>query len=124
MKMLTPNVWLKRAPLAAVWVGPNLKLHLSAFSWPLTSNQALRSGSVMASSDSCVITLIMPSAPPPLPGVLLGPVAWISHPLGQRSELPMNAHLMSAPLSVWFVWKPQNDEQNPCSLMLDEVRNR
>src|SRR5882672_477566 len=53
---------------------PKLKLHLSESSWPLESNQAFRSGSVMASNCSCAKTLIIPSAPPtPIAG-LLGPV--------------------------------------------------
>src|SRR6185503_9595290 len=103
---------------------PNLKLHLSASSLPAESNQALRSGSVMVSSVSCVITLAMPSAPPTPAEGLLGPVDWISQPLGHWSVLPMNAHLISAPLIVWWVWKPQNCVQNPLSLTFDEVRNR
>ena len=44
---------VEQSPLALqVEVVPKLKLHLSAFSWPLVSNQALRSGSEMASSSS------------------------------------------------------------------------
>ena len=35
-----------------VEVTPKLKLHLSAFSWPLESNHAFRSGSEIASSNS------------------------------------------------------------------------
>src|SRR5947209_2734502 len=96
-----------RPPLTQVETGPNLKLHLSASSLPLASNQALRSGSVMASSVSWVIVLIMPSAPPTPAAGLLGPVLWPSQPEGHLSTLPMNAYLRSAPLMVAWVWKPQ-----------------
>src|SRR4051794_9394568 len=57
-----------------VEVVPKLKLHLSESSCPLVSNQAFRSGSVMASNCSCERTLIRPSAPPTLAAGLLGPV--------------------------------------------------
>src|ERR1043165_4010246 len=57
-----------------VEVVPKLKLHLSEFSWPLVSNQAFRSGSVIASNCSCANTLIRPSAPPTFAAGLLGPV--------------------------------------------------
>src|SRR6476659_8826532 len=100
IQLWPPKVWLNRAPLAAVCVGPNLKLHLSASSFPAESNHALRSGSVMVSSVSCVITLTMPSAPPTPADGLLGPVLWISQPEGHWSVLPTNAHLISAPFSV------------------------
>src|SRR5882724_1785207 len=75
IQSLLPKVWLYRAraevpaaehrPLALQFeVAPKLKLHLSAFSSPLESNQAFRSGSEIASSNSCDITFAMPSAPP------------------------------------------------------------
>src|SRR5580765_4230848 len=101
---------------------PKLKLHLSAFSWPLASNHAFRSGSEMASSSSCESTLAMPSIPPwPVTG-LLGPVVWISQPEGQRSTLPTKAYLMSVPPRVARVWKPQYCVQKPeVSLMLEEL---
>src|SRR6185312_8042705 len=81
-------------------VTPKLKLHLSESSFPAESNQAFRSGSVMASNCSCAKTLIIPSAPPTPAAGLLGPVAWISQALWQRSGLPTNAYLISTPLSV------------------------
>src|SRR5262249_21004365 len=111
IQSLPPNVWLNCAPAAApaaeqpfvavhLWVAPKLKLHLSAFSSPLLSNHAFRSGSEIASSCSWVRTLIKPSAPPTPVAGLLGPVVWISHPDGQRSGLPIKPHLMSVPLRV------------------------
>src|SRR5947209_19788298 len=86
-----PKVWLNLEPLLAVEVGPNRKLHLSASSWPLESNQAFKSGSVIASSVSWVSTLIMPSPP----ASALGLVVWASQPEGQRAGLPTNPYLMS-----------------------------
>src|SRR5262249_55270697 len=55
---------------------------------------------------------------------LFGVVVWASQPLGHWSTLPMNAHLISAPFRVWRVWNPQNERQNPFSLMSEEVTNR
>src|ERR1700756_3165139 len=133
IQLLLPKVWLyfawaevpeaEQSPFALqVEVVPKLKLHLSESSWPLLSNQAFRSGSVMASNCSCENTLIRPSAPPtPVEG-LLGPVVWISQPLGQRSGFPTNAYLISTPPNVAWVWKPQYWVQNPeVSLIFEEV---
>src|ERR1051326_6480850 len=124
IQALFPKVWLYRAcaevPAAehspfALQVDdvPKLKLHLSAFSWPLESNQAFRSGSEMASSNSWDITFAMPSAPPTPVAGLFGPVVWISQPLGQRSGLPTNAYLMSTPPRDACVCQPQYCVQNP-----------
>src|SRR5579859_1582850 len=131
IQLLLPKVWLylaapapeEQSPLALqVEVAPKLKLHLSESSWPLVSNHAFRSGSVMASNCSCESTLIRPSAPPTPADGLLGPVDWISQPLGQRSGLPTKAYLISTPPSVAWVWKPQYCVQNPeVSLMFEEV---
>src|SRR5258707_4552161 len=96
------------APLA-VYVVPNVQAHLSAFSWPRRSYQALRSGSVVASSSSCEMMLAMPSAP----ALPLGLVVCASHALGQRSGLPTKEYLMSKPPIVPRVCHPQYWVQKP-----------
>src|SRR5438132_11435219 len=96
------------APLA-VYVVPNVHAHLSAFSWPRRSYQALRSGSVTASSSSWEMMLAMPSAP----ALPLGPVGCAAHALGQRSGLPMNEYLISEPPIVPCVCHPQYCVQKP-----------
>src|SRR5438128_8332943 len=96
-------------PFPAVDSVPNVHAHLSAFSAPRVSYHALRSGSVVASSSSCAMMLAMPSAP----ALPLGPVACASHALGQRSGLPMNEYLMSAPEIVPCVCQPQYWVQKP-----------
>src|SRR3954467_9741789 len=100
---------LANALFAALYVVPNVHAHLSAFSAPLVSYQALRSGSVTASSSSCAMMLAMPSAP----ALPFGLVLCASHALGQRSGLPMNAYLMSKPAIVPCVCQPQYCVQNP-----------
>src|SRR6266700_838528 len=97
------------APFDVVYVEPNVHAHLSAFSAPRRSYQALRSGSVTASSSSCEMMLAIPSAPP-LP---LGPVVWASQALGQRSGLPTNEYLMSDPFMVPWVCQPQYCVKKP-----------
>src|SRR5262245_39787739 len=92
------------APLPRVPVRePNFQAHLSAFSSPEASNQALRSGSETASSASWVMIEAIPSAPP----LALGLTVCASQDDGQRSGLPMNEYLMSAPLIVACVCQPQ-----------------
>src|SRR5215510_2643978 len=109
------------APFAAVYVAPKVQAHLSAFSMPRRSYQALRSGSVVASSSSCAMMLAIPSAPE-LP---FGPVVCTSHALGQRFGLPMNAYLMSEPPIVPCVCQPQYCVQNPdVSLTSAEVSTK
>src|SRR5438874_10726333 len=83
-------------PFDAVDSVPNVHAHLSAFSSPRLSYQALRSGSLIASSDSCAMIDAMPSAP----ALPLGDVVCSSHADGQRSGLPTNEYLMSRPLTV------------------------
>src|SRR5438876_11985319 len=96
--------------LLAVYVAPNVHAHLSAFSAPCESYQALRSGSVTASSSSCAMILAMPSAP----GLPLGLDAlWASHALGHRSGLPTNEYLTSAPRMLPWVCQPQYWVQKP-----------
>src|SRR5437763_7274193 len=98
-----------KAPFAVVYVVPKVHAHLSAFSSPRRSYQALRSGSVAASSSSCERMLAIPSAPV-LP---LGPVDCTSHALGQRLGLPTNAYLISDPASVVRLCQPQYWVQKP-----------
>src|SRR5215470_6954625 len=86
-----------------VYVLPNVHAHLSAFSSPRLSYQALRSGSVTASSSSCEMIEAMPSAPV-LP---LEPVVCSSQDEGHRVGSPMNAYLMSLPPIVPCVCQPQ-----------------
>src|SRR5215475_8210646 len=95
MSQLKPaRVWLYSEPFAAILVEPNCQAHMSAFSSPVrVDHQALRSGSLIASSSSCAMTDAMPSAPE----LLLGLIVWASQAEGQRSELPTNEYLMSAP---------------------------
>src|SRR5438552_18637721 len=97
------------APLAVLYVAPKVHAHLSAFSWPRRSYQALRSGSVTASSSSCEMMLAIPSAP----ALPLGPDGCASQALGQRSGLPTNEYLMSEPLIVPWVCQPQYCVQKP-----------
>ena len=112
---------LYSAPLPAVDVEPNVHAHLSAFSWPRRSYQALRSGSVTASSSSCEMMLAMPSAP----ALPLGPIVCAAQALGQRSGLPMNAYLISEPPIVPCVCQPQYCVQKPeVSLTSAEVRTK
>src|SRR6478752_6088901 len=96
---LPPSVTLYFEPFEAVDSVPNVQAHLSAFSAPRVSYQALRSGSLIASSDSCAMIDAIPSAP----ALLFGPVVCSSQADGQRSGLPTNENLMSRPLIVAFV---------------------
>src|SRR3989442_14923764 len=121
-KSLPPSCILACAPLLVLYVAPNVQAHLSAFSCPLWSYQALRSGSVTASSNSWAIMLAMPSAPA-LPLGLLG--NWAEQALGQRSGLPMNAYLLSDPPIVPCVCQPQYWWQKPEVLLTSaEVRTK
>src|SRR5258706_4330222 len=104
-----PSVTLAVEPFEAVNVLPNVHAHLSAFSAPRVSYQALRSGSLIASSDSCAMIDAMPSAP----ALPFGPVVCASHADGQRSGLPTNEYLMSRPPIVPCVCQPQYWVQNP-----------
>src|SRR5207253_11099119 len=67
-KSLPPRFMLALDPLAVVYVEPKFQAHLSAFSLPLLSYQALRSSSVLVSSVSCARVLTSASAA----GSLLG----------------------------------------------------
>src|SRR5436305_15188749 len=96
-------------PFDAVDRLPNVHAHLSAFSFPVRSYQAFKSGSVTASSSSCEMMLAMPSAP----ALPFGLVVCASHALGQRSGFPMNANLMSDPEIVPRVCQPQYCVQKP-----------
>lgn len=91
-----PNETLYIAPLEIVDVVPNFQAHLSAFSLPRRSNQALRSGSVTLSDSSWAMRFAMPSAPT-LP---FGEVVWAEQADGHCSGFPTNPYLMSRPLIV------------------------
>src|SRR5258706_7214817 len=97
------------APFELWYSVPNVQAHLSAFSSPRLSYQALRSGSVTASSSSWETMEAIPSAPV-LP---LGPVVCISQEDGHRAGSPMNAYLMSLPPIVPWVCQPQYCVQKP-----------
>src|SRR5256885_11315196 len=84
------SVMLYAEPLDAVLSGPNFHAHLSAFSAPLESYQALRSGSLIASSDSWAMIEAMPSAPLSPFGLLV----CASQADGQRAGLPSEADLI------------------------------
>src|SRR5689334_17305318 len=100
---------LASAPFTG-YVVPNVHAHLSAFSAPLRSYHALRSGSVTASSSSCAMMLAIPSAP----ALPLGPVVCAAQALGQRSGSPTNEYLMSpSPVIFACVCQPQYCVQKP-----------
>src|SRR5690242_20388816 len=112
---------LNKEPLPAVEVDPKVHAHLSAFSAPRRSNQAFRSGSLIASSDSWAMMLAMPSAP----ALPLGLVVCGAQADGQRSGLPTNEYLMSEPLIVPCVCQPQYCVQKPeVSLTSAEVSTK
>src|SRR5512143_316411 len=98
------------APFGAAYWGPKFQAHLSAFSRPRVSYHAFRSGSVTDSSSSWAMTLAMPSAPVSPLGLT---AVCASHAPGQRSGLPTNEYLMSAPAIVPWVCQPQYAVQNP-----------
>src|SRR5437588_10326093 len=97
------------APFFVVYVDPKVHAHLSAFSAPVRSYHAFKSGSVTASSSSCEMMLAMPSAP----ALPFGPVVCASHALGQRSGLPTNEYLISEPPIAPCVCQPQYCVQKP-----------
>src|SRR5689334_17924375 len=108
-------------PFDAVEVAPNVQAHLSAFSAPRRSYQALRSGSVVASSNSCAMIEAMPSAP----ALPFGPMVCSSQDDGQRSGFPMNAYLISEPEMVPCVCQPQYWVQKPLDAVTsDEVSTK
>src|ERR1035437_5737449 len=110
MRQFLPlRVMLYLEPLPAVYSVPKVQAHLSAFSSPRVSYQAFRSGSVVASSNSCATIDAMPS-PPASP---LGLVVCADQAERQRAGLPMNAYLMSLPLIVPCVCQPQYWVQKP-----------
>src|SRR6185369_8716097 len=96
-------------PLPTVYSVPKVQAHASAFSWPLEKNQAFRSGSVAVSSSSWAITLIMPSTP----GLLFGLVLCAAQEVMQRAALPTKEYLMSFEKSVVCVCQPQYWVQKP-----------
>src|SRR3954464_15581529 len=90
-----PRVTLYFEPLEAVCSVPKVHAHLSAFSAPRLSYQALRSGSVTASSSSCATIDAIASAPI-LP--FGEDVVCCEQELGHWVEgSPTNAYLMSVP---------------------------
>src|SRR5262249_49132746 len=91
---LPPSTTLYLEPFEAVDSVPKVHAHLSAFSAPRVSYHALRSGSDVASSNSCAITLAMPSAP----ASPFGLVVCAMQPLGHwLAASPTNEYLMSRP---------------------------
>src|SRR5215813_12060844 len=92
-------------PFVALYVVPNVQAHLSAFSAPLRSYQAFKSGSVTASSSSCAMIDTMASAPM-LP--FGDDTVCSAHDAGHcMAGLPINAYLISEPLIVPCVCQPQ-----------------
>src|SRR6476469_6505817 len=87
-----PSVMLASDPFGTAKVLPNVQAHLSAFSMPRVSYQALRSGSVTDSSSSWAITLTMASA-----GTLsFGDVAvWAAQAFNSLLGSPTKEYLMS-----------------------------
>src|SRR5437868_5992971 len=81
-----PSVTLYFEPFDAVDSVPKVQAHLSPFSSPRESYQALRSGSLIASSLSCAMIDAMPSAP----ALPLGLVDCAAHDVMQRAALPTN----------------------------------
>src|SRR5512135_3585693 len=116
-----PSVTLYFEPFDAVLSVPNVHAHLSPFSAPRRSYQALRSGSVVASSSSCATIDAMPSAP----ALPFGLVVCASQADGQRSGLPTNEYLMSAPETVAWLCQPQYCVQKPLDAVTsDEVSTK
>ena len=116
-----------KEPLVAVYVAPNVQAHLSAFSMPLVSYHAFRSGSVAVSSNSCAMTETMASAPGSPFGLL--PVCSAQFPRDEPEAFPTNAYLMSqfaAPLvKLPLVCHPQYRVRNPeVSLMPGAVKTK
>src|SRR5512135_746577 len=108
-------------PLEAVDSVPKVQAHLSAFSLPRRSYQAFRSGSLIASSLSCAMIDAMPSAP----ALPFGLVVCAAQADGQRSGLPTNAYLMSAPETVAWLCQPQYCVQKPLDAVTsDEVSTK
>src|SRR5258708_1483866 len=96
-------------PVPLLYVVPKVHAHLSPFSWPRRSYQALRSGSVVASSNSCAMIDAIPSAP----ALPFGAAVPLVHAAGQRSGFPTNEYLMSEPAMVPCVCQPQYCVQKP-----------
>src|SRR6185369_2782664 len=120
-KERVPIIMFAKAPFEVMTVFPNVQAHLSAFSYPLVSYQAFRSGSVTASSNSWAMMDAIPSAP----AFPLGPIFCAMHEVGQRSGLPMKAYLMSLPLMVPWVCHPQYWVQKPDDAVTSaEVRTK
>src|SRR5512140_1208724 len=91
-------------PLATAYVAPKNPAHMSAFSFKglELSNQALMSGSVVASSSSWAMVEIMPSTPVSPLGLTLR-LDGAMQPVGQRSGLPTKANRTSGPPNQ-FKW--------------------
>src|SRR6266851_10066516 len=92
-----------------VYVAPKVQAHLSAFSKPLESHQAVPSGSLVDSSNSWAMMDAMPSAP----AFPFGPVVCCSQAEGQRSGFPTNEYLMSCPPMEVLLCQPQYCVQKP-----------
>src|SRR5690349_13409076 len=120
-KSRLPSLMFATPPLDVVYVEPKVHAHLSAFSLPRLSYQALRSGSVTASSSSWEMMDAAPSAPT-LP---LGAFVPFVQADGHRAGFPMKAYLMSRPLMVPWVCQPQYWVQKPeVSFTSDDVRTK
>src|SRR6266403_24007 len=104
-----------KEPLLALYVAPNVQAHLSAFSMPLLSYQAFRSGSVADSSNSCAMTETIASAPGSPFGLLL--VCSAQFPRDGPEAFPTNAYLMSQAVTPFvklpWVCHPQYLVRNP-----------
>src|SRR3990172_4752020 len=100
---------LALAPFAVVYVLPNVHAHLSAFSRPLRSYQALSSGSVTVFASSWAMVLAMASAP----ALPFGPMVWVAQAPGQRSGLPTKTYLRFLPSIVPRACQPQCRVQKP-----------
>src|SRR5882724_2566322 len=80
-------------PLLAIPMAPKVQAHLSAFSSPVPSYHAFRSGSVAVSSNSCAITETIASAPGSAFGLL--PVCTAHFARDGPEAFPTNAYLTS-----------------------------
>src|SRR5581483_12027930 len=106
---MPPRNMLALAPLGDLKVVPNVQAHLSAFSFPAESYQALRSGSVTDSSSSWLMIDAMASAPVfPLGLRVCG-----AQLAGQRAAFPMKAYLIFVPCTVCTLCHPQYCVQKP-----------
>src|SRR5690349_4142993 len=119
-KSLPPRFMLAVEPFAVLYVEPKVQAHLSAFSFPLLSYQALRSSSVFVSSVSCASVLTSASAA----GSLLGdPFKALQSKKSMSCGIA--PYFTSFPFHVKFPWYAQYTRPNsPPRLTIASLKTR